>query len=145
MLNTSRIRILTIGKIKKPWIQDGLNIYLKRLPGLQITELRDSTPSLENKSLQASIKKNEFSIALAEEGEVLNSLLFADRLQKLNSKRLVFLIGGAEGLNTQLKSTANLQVSLSPLTFPHEIARLLLVEQIYRAQTILQGTPYHRN
>ena len=144
-LNPSHYRILAIGKLRKDWIQLSLNSYLKRLPGLAITELRDSTPQKESTAILTTLKRNEIAIALTEEGESLTSIAFAKRLQALGSQRLVFMIGGANGLTPQTKSLASWSFSLSPLTFPHEIARLLLVEQIYRAHTILQGSPYHRS
>ncbi len=143
-LNPSRYRILTIGKIRKKWIRESLNSYLKRLPGLFITEFRDSTPQHESKTILSALKNDEILIALTEEGETFTSIEFAKRLQKLGSQRLAFIIGGPNGLTPEIKSSAHWSISLSPLTFPHEIARLLLVEQIYRAQTIIQGGPYHR-
>jgi 23S rRNA (pseudouridine1915-N3)-methyltransferase len=69
---------------------------------------------------------------------------FAQRLSHLGSERLAFVIGGAAGLNPSLKDQASWRLSLSPMTFPHELARLILLEQLYRAQSILQGSPYHR-
>ncbi len=145
MFNPSRYRILAIGKVRKEWIRNGLSLYIKRLPGLTITELRDSTPSREEKSILDSLNRNELLIALTEEGENLSSIEFARYLKKFESMRLAFAIGGANGLSTNLKASAHCQLSLSPMTFPHELARLLLLEQLYRAQTILQGSPYHRN
>ena len=117
---------------------------MKRLPGLTITELRDGDLKKETQSILASIKPYESLIALTEEGEGLSSIAFSKRLQKLAPSRLAFVIGGANGLTCEIKAMANFCLSLSPLTFPHEIARLLLAEQIYRASTISQGSPYHR-
>ena len=144
MLNLSRCRILAIGKTRKPWIQEGLKLYLKRLPALSIIELRDSDIDKESISIQTSIKKGELLIALTEDGAKLSSLSFSKFLQELNSKRIVFVLGGPNGLSPQIKTIAHHTLSLSSLTFPHEIARLLLVEQIYRANTIIQGSSYHR-
>ncbi len=144
VFNPSRCRIFVIGKIRKHWIKDGLNMYLKRLPGLTIVELRDSNPQKEAKEIFAQLKKTEALIALTEEGETFSSNSFAKHLQELGSQHLAFVIGGAEGLDPVVKESARWQISLSPLTFPHEIARLLLIEQIYRADTILKGSPYHR-
>lgn len=144
VLNPARIRLIAVGKIQKNWIQAGLAMYLKRLPGLTITELRDSTPKKEAEAIRATLTSNESLITLSEEGETLGSQQFAKRLQGLGSQRLAFVIGGADGLIPELKQSAHWQLSLSAMTFPHELARLLLVEQLYRAQTILQGGRYHR-
>ncbi|WP_320676614.1 23S rRNA (pseudouridine(1915)-N(3))-methyltransferase RlmH [Prochlorococcus sp. MIT 1300] len=141
---TSRYRIIAIGKVRKVWIQKGISLYLKRIPGLAITEIRDSSPQKESRAIKSALKHDELMVVLTEEGESLSSLAFSQRLQNLGSKKLAFVIGGAEGLTPELKSIANWKVSLSPMTFPHEIARLLLIEQLYRAHAILQGTPYHR-
>ena len=145
MLNPSRYRIFTVGKLRKSWIREGLSTYLKRLPGLIIIELRDSTPKKEAAAIQAELKSDEALIILTEKGETLPSIDFAKRLKKFGSLRLAFFIGGADGIDPELAASAHWCLSLSPMTLPHEIARLLLVEQLYRAQTILQGGPYHRN
>ncbi len=133
-----------MGKIRKNWIRNGLELYLKRLPGLTITELRESTPQKEEKTINLALQNNEILVSLTEEGEFLNSIEFAQRLQNFGSQKLAFLIGGADGIPSVIKQTSFWRLSLSPLTFPHEIARLLLVEQIYRAQSITQNSPYHR-
>ncbi len=144
MLCPSRYRILAIGKIRKTWVKDGFNQYLKRLPGLTISELRDSTPQREEKAIWAALSQDEILVSLAEEGELLSSLEFANRLDSLGSLRLAFVIGGADGLTPELKSSAKWKLSLSPMTLPHELTRLILIEQLYRAHAILQGSPYHR-
>ena len=144
MLNPSRYRILAVGKVRKDWIKEGLHSYMKRLPGLTITELRDSNPQKEAEAIQAQLQKNERLIALMEEGKPLASIPFAKYLKTFNSQRIAFVIGGANGIAPEIKTSAHYQLSLSPMTFPHEIARLLLVEQLYRATTIIQAGPYHR-
>ena len=145
MLNPSRWRIIAIGKVRKLWIKEGINIYLKRLPGLTITELRDDNTNKASQSISRSIENQELPIVLSEEGDQITSNSFSKQLQTITSYRLVFIIGGADGLSPEIKHLAHWQISLSPLTFPHEIARLLLVEQLFRAYTIAQGSPYHRN
>jgi len=145
MLNTSRYRLLVVGKIRKGWVKEGLDSYLKRLPGLMVTELRASNPQKEAEAIQNQLKDNETLIVLMEEGDLLSSIPFSECLKTFGSKPLVFVIGGANGIAPEVKALAHLRLSLSPLTFPHEIARLLLVEQIYRATTITQGSPYHRS
>ena len=145
MLNPSRYRIIAVGKIRKRWIKEGIGIYLKRLPGLAITELKNSNPQKEAESIRNQLKNNETLITLMEEGKSLSSIPFAECLNAFGSQRLVFAIGGANGIAPEIKALASLHLSLSSMTLPHEIARLLLVEQIYRATTIIEGGPYHRN
>ena len=133
-----------MGKVRRGWIQEGIDLYRKRLPGLEIIEIRDSTPAKEAEAIRASLRPDDHLIALMEEGKPLASEPFARRLDQLGNQRLAFVIGGADGLTDALKASARWQLSLSPMTFPHELARLMLIEQLFRAQAILQGSPYHR-
>ena len=144
MLSPSRCRILTIGKVRKKWIQEGIKTYQKRMPGLTIVELRDGNVHSESESIHSALKNNEHLIALTEEGTQFTSLSLAKLLEETGSQKLAFVIGGANGLSPKVKTLAKHTISLSPLTFPHEIARLILLEQLYRTQTIHQGSPYHR-
>lgn len=143
-MNPSRCRIIAIGKVRKSWVQDGIELYRKRLPGLTIVELRDSNPEKEAESIRQTLRSDEWPVMLMEQGETLTSINFSERLRSLGSQRLAFVIGGADGLTAELKALAHWKLSLSPMTFPHELARLLLIEQLFRAQAILQGSPYHR-
>jgi len=145
MLKLERYRILTIGKTRKQWIKDGIAVYLKRMPGLKVVELREGDPKRESETIKAALRNDEQLVALAEEGETLTSVEFSNHLQSLGSQKIVFTIGGSKGLTEEIKSLASWKLSLSPLTFPHELAALILAEQIYRAQNILRGTPYHRD
>ena len=143
-MNISRCRIIAVGKVRKGWVQEGVALYLKRLQGLQVVELKDSTPEKEAEAIRSSLRADEWPVMLMEQGTPLASIPFAQRLERLGNERLAFVIGGADGLTDELKAAARWQLSLSPMTFPHELARLLLLEQLYRAQAILQGSPYHR-
>ena len=143
-MNPSRCRIIAIGKVRKSWIQEGIELYRKRLPGLTIVELRDSNPKKEAESIRQTLRSDEWPVMLMEQGETLTSINFAERLRSLGSQRLAFVIGGADGFTAELKNLAHWKLSLSPMTFPHELARLLLIEQLFRAQAIQQGSPYHR-
>ncbi len=143
-MNPSRCRIIAIGKVRKSWVQDGIELYRKRLPGLTIVELRDSNPEKEAESIRQTLRSNEWPVMLMEQGETLTSINFSERLRSLGSQRLAFVIGGADGLTAELKALAHWKLSLSPMTFPHELARLLLIEQLFRAQAIQQVSPYHR-
>ena len=144
MINPSRIRILAVGKVRKVWVLEGIATYLKRLPGLQVVELRDAGKAKEADAVLAAWQPGEQLVVMAEEGQTFDSPAFAERLEGSGSERLVFVIGGAEGIDPALKARASWKLSLSPMTFPHELARLLLLEQLYRALTIQQGGPYHK-
>ena len=144
MINPSRIRILAVGKVRKGWVLQGIATYLKRLPGLQVVELRDAGKAKEAEAVLAALQPGEQLVVMAEEGQTFDSPAFAERLEGSGSERLVFVIGGAEGIDPALKARARWKLSLSPMTFPHELARLLLLEQLYRALSIQQGGPYHK-
>jgi len=139
MLLTNRLSIHAIGKIKKPWIKEGIKNYIKRMPDLSINEFKDFDIQTFKKQ-----NSNHFFISLSEEGKTYSSYELASLLLNFNNKKIVFLIGDADGLSSDVKSTSDLVLSLSPLTFPHELARLILVEQIYRAISITHKSPYHR-
>ena len=139
MLNTNRVSIYVIGKIKKPWIEKGISQYKKRMPNLKIHELKDfKINSLKN------IFSENIIISLTEEGKFFNSQEFSTLILNYNNRKVSFLIGDADGLSNDIKSSSDLLLSLSPLTFPHELARLILIEQIYRAVSISLNSPYHR-
>ena len=143
-MNLARCRIIAVGKVRKGWVQEGIALYLKRLPGLTITELRDSTPEKEADAIRQALRPDELPVVLMEQGKTLDSVRFSEQLSGYGSQRLAFVIGGADGITAQLKAAAAWQLSLSPMTFPHELARLLLLEQLFRAQAIRSGSPYHR-
>ena len=144
MLNISHYKIIAIGKIKKKWIQEGIEMYLKRLPGLEVKEIKDSTQAKEEHTIKEITSKTEFLVTLNENGQSFTSKQLATKLLTSHNQNITFVIGGAAGLSSSLNNLASWQLSLSPLTFPHEIARLLLIEQLYRAKTITQGGPYHK-
>ena len=144
MINPARIRILAVGKVRKGWLQEGIALYRRRLPGLEVVELRDGGMAREAEAISAELRGGEQLVALCEEGQSYDSLAFAKALEGSGSERLAFVIGGADGLDPALKAQAAWRLSLSPMTFPHELARLLLLEQLYRASSIQQGGPYHR-
>ena len=136
MLQTNRLSIDAIGKIKKNWIREGINQYKKRMPDLIINECKSF--NVDN------IPFNNIIICLAEEGKSFSSIELTSLLLNFKNKKINFLIGDADGIPSDIKEKSNLLLSLSPLTFPHEIARLILLEQIYRAICISNKSPYHR-
>ena len=145
MINISHYKIIAIGKIKKKWIKSGIEMYLDRLPGLQVIEIKDSTKIKEELMIKENLNKNEILVTLNENGNCFTSKQFSKKLISFDNQNITFAIGGATGLSQSLNSSASWQLSLSSLTFPHEIARLLLIEQLYRAKTIAQGWPYHKD
>ena len=150
-----KIKIIAVGKMKGPE-QALVERYTKRLPWpLEIIEIDDRHRQPENRqkdretrSITAKLPKNAALIALSENGKLLSSRKFAktiDRYQEDAHKELVFLIGGAGGLGQALLARSDLELSFGPMTWPHMMARAMLVEQIYRAASILAGHPYHRD
>ena len=144
MLNISHYKIIAIGKIKKSWIKEGIEMYLKRLPSLEVIEIKDSTQIKEEHTIKGIISKNETLVTLNENGQSFTSKQLSTKLLNSHNQNITFVIGGASGLPNSLNNSASWQLSLSSFTFPHEIARLLLIEQLYRAKTITQGGPYHK-
>ena len=137
MLQTNRLSIIAIGKIKKNWIREGINQYKKRMPDLIINESKSF--NIDNIRVNINI-----IICLTEEGQSFNSIELTSLLLNFKNKKINFLIGDADGIPSDIKDKSNLLLSLSPLTFPHELARLILIEQIYRAISISNNSPYHR-
>ncbi|ABM72225.1 Uncharacterized conserved protein [Prochlorococcus marinus str. MIT 9515] len=136
MLKANRLSIYAIGKIKKKWIREGINQYKKRMPDLIINESKSF--NIDN------IRVNNIIICLTEEGKSFSSTELTSLLLNFKNKKINFLIGDADGIPSDIKDKSHLLLSLSPLTFPHELARLILVEQIYRVISISNGSPYHR-
>ena len=132
------------------WVSTACHEYSKRMPPdctIELKEIKpDASPAKEAVKIRAAIPKNAWVIALDEHGKDMNTKELANQLTywRDTGKDIVFLIGGADGLDTTLKSNDIPLWRLSSLTLPHAFARLLLIEQLYRAWTILQGHPYHR-
>ncbi|WP_251938648.1 23S rRNA (pseudouridine(1915)-N(3))-methyltransferase RlmH [Streptococcus sp. Marseille-Q0941] len=158
-----KIKIVTVGKLKEKYLKDGIAEYSKRLSrfaNLEMIELADEkTPDrasnsenqkileIEGTRILSKIADRDFVIVLAIEGKTLSSEEFSKQLEQapINGfSTLTFVIGGSLGLSPQVKKRANLSISFGRLTLPHQLMRLVLVEQIYRAFTIQQGSPYHK-
>jgi len=138
-----KIKIVTVGKLKEKYLKDGIAEYTKRISRfakLEMIELTDEkTPD------KASELENQKILDI--EGKTLSSEEFSKQLEQASIKgysTLTFIIGGSLGLAPVVKNRANLSVSFGRLTLPHQLMRLVLVEQIYRAFTIQQGSPYHK-
>jgi len=146
-----RVRIVTISKVKQSFVLEGERHYLERLKSDAKVELQelDARGSVEQEAdrLFESLKTGEYLFALDERGKEINSEQLAQLMQRLmNAGRssLVFAIGGAHGFSPRVRERADYVLSLSKFTFPYQLTRLVLVEQIYRALSILKGSPYHK-
>lgn len=156
--NRMNIRILTIGKISTSFVKEGVALYSKRLVHygrIEVIELpdvkqkeADLQKEKEGELFLKQLRPEDYVVLLDEKGETLSSREFAQVLQKrMNSgvKVLYVLIGGAFGFSKEVYERADAQWSLSKMTFNHEMARLFLFEQLYRAHTILKGEKYHND
>ena len=141
------IMLLCVGAVKDRHIAALIDRFLSRLrheARIEVREIRDSNRTAEGEQLSGLLDKiNGYSFALSEEGRSLTSLRFASLFETVH-QRMVFIVGGPDGLSERIKDRADEVLSLSSFTFTHEIARLLLVEQLYRSCTILHHGSYHK-
>ncbi len=142
-----KLHIITVGEPKLAYAREGWQEYLKRLKRyhvLRTTHLANKRADDVDAFLNAA--GHSYKVALAIDGQQLSSAALAEFLQvrELDGKELSFIIGGPEGLPPQVIEQTDFQLSLSRLTFPHDLAMLILLETLYRASTIVTGHPYHR-
>ena len=148
------ISMIAIGKRHEAWIADGVERYSKRLQGpwkLDWVLLRHSpyeglqARQDESQRILTRLSSNDVVVLLDEKGRMLDSSSLARQFEGLQAtgRRIVCIIGGAYGVTDEVLERANFVWSLSPLVFPHQLVRLIVAEQIYRAQSIASGHPYH--
>jgi 23S rRNA (pseudouridine1915-N3)-methyltransferase len=155
-----RVVCLSIGKTESGWMRDAVEVYRKRLErylSFDWTELPDARvrykdaqtlKEAEADGFLAKIADGDYVILLDEQGEMLSSRGLSERMERLFSgshKRIVFVIGGAFGFSDRLYTRANAKLSLSKMTFSHQMIRVFFTEQLYRAMTILRNEPYHND
>ncbi|MFK8249513.1 23S rRNA (pseudouridine(1915)-N(3))-methyltransferase RlmH [Leuconostoc mesenteroides] len=157
------IKLITVGRLKEKYLTEGIAEYTKRLSRfckVQVVELIDEkTPenaseaqnnqimAKEGERIQAKIGSRDYVIVLAIEGKQFPSEEFSQKLEAIavnGYSDITFIIGGSLGLSKAIKQRANLKMSFGLLTLPHQLMRLVLIEQIYRAFMIQQGSPYHK-
>jgi 23S rRNA (pseudouridine1915-N3)-methyltransferase len=158
-----QIKIVAVGKLKeKYWVQ-GIEEYAKRLSAyakLQMVEVADEkapdnmsaaeeeqVKRIEGERILGQVKPDEYVVALAIEGKMLSSEELAAQLDELGTygrSKVTFVIGGSLGLSSEVMGRADLKLSFSRMTFPHQFMRVMLVEQVYRAFKIVRGEPYHK-
>ncbi|MDX1941872.1 MAG: 23S rRNA (pseudouridine(1915)-N(3))-methyltransferase RlmH [Saprospiraceae bacterium] len=156
-----KIEFWVIGKTNEKYLEEGIGIYLQRLRHyvpfemIVISDVKNAG-KINNERLKIKeaetvmnrLKKEDFLILLDEKGKMYTSETFAQFLEQklqLPGKKLVFLVGGAYGFSEILYERADAQLSLSQMTFSHQMVRLFFVEQLYRAMTILRNEPYHNS
>ena len=154
-----KIALLTVGKTDKDWVKQGMDIYVSRLKHyipfsiIEIPELKnvsalskEQIKTKEGELILKNIKPADNLVLLDERGKEYSSVEFAKVLQdKINyeGKDIVFVIGGAYGFSEDVYRRANSRMSLSRMTFSHQMVRAIFAEQLYRAFTIIKGEPYH--
>lgn len=151
------LKILCVGKIKESFIKDGISEYTKRISGydkIQIVEVKEFYQKTikqniydEGTLLLQEISDKDFVITLEIKGKLLTSEELAEKIIEINnyhSTRIVFVIGGSNGLDDRVIQRSNYHLSFSKFTFPHQLMRLILTEQIYRALTIINHQEYHK-
>lgn len=154
------IKIIAVGKIKEKYFEDAISEFVKRLGGfcsfsvveIQAEAIKDENLAqkymkIEADKILAQIKPQSFVVTMEIEGRELSSTDFAQKIKQLSNdgySEIVFIIGGANGLHQDVKNASNFRLSMSKMTFPHQIARLNLIEQIYRAFKINNNEAYHR-
>lgn len=158
-----QISMVTVGKLKEKYLLQGIDEYMKRLAPyakVQIIEVPDEkapenlskaemeqVKNKEGERILSYIKQEQYVIALAINGQMLSSEQLAAKLDSLalyGNSNIVFIIGGSLGLSQSVVSRADMLISFSKMTFPHQLMRLILLEQVYRAFKINRGEPYHK-
>jgi len=154
-----RTLVVAVGTRMPPWVESGFEQYAQRMPRearFELVEIKPERRSAavsveramvrESERIEAALPAACTRIVLDERGTMLDSIRFARELERWRAagRDLAFLIGGADGLSAGVKAAAHATISLSPMTLPHGLARVLLAEQLYRAHTISTAHPYHR-
>lgn len=158
-----RFRIISVGKIREPFYDQGIKEYLKRLKPYTNIELLEGLEEKTNpqaglaeiarcrekegRKIMDLMGRDESAVVFDIQGEMLSSAEWAHYIEQLNgrsSSRINMIIGGAFGLDERVKQRAERKISFSPMTFPHQMAVLMLTEQIYRSFKIIRREPYHK-
>ena len=150
------IKIITVGTIKEKYLKDAIEEYMKRLKkytNIELIEVKDEGLVEEQKAMQLEAEKilkyispKDYLITLEIEGKSFTSEEFSEKLNQIQieNSNIVFIIGGSYGLSNEIKNKSKLHLSFSKMTFPHQLFRVFLLEQIYRAYKILNNESYHK-
>lgn len=143
------IKIICVGKLKEQYLIEAVKEYSKRISKytkLEIIELKDSNIAKEKEEIIKYINQKDFLITLDIEGNTMTSLQLANKIDSvlITNPNITFIIGGSDGLDMEIKKISNYPLSFSKLTFPHQLFRVMLLEQIYRSFKILNNETYHK-
>lgn len=143
------IKVICIGKIKEAYLKLAIDDYVKRIGKyhkIEIVELIDSNIDEERDRILKHVNNKDYIITLDIEGNYLSSIEFADKIDKtfITNSNITFIIGGSCGIHSDIKKLANYSLSFSKMTFPHQLFRVLLLEQIYRSFKIINNETYHK-
>lgn len=143
------IKIICVGKIKEAFYRDAILEYMKRLSKYHkviIDEVIDSDIKSEGDLILKRINSKDYIITLEIEGNMMNSLDFSKFIENnmINNSNITFIIGGSCGLDDRVKKVSNYRLSFSKMTFPHQLFRIILLEQIYRGFKIINNESYHK-
>ena len=150
------IKLITVGTIKEKYLKDAIEEYQKRLKkytNLELIEVKDEglveeskAISLEAEKIKKHLSSKDYIITMEIEGKQLSSTEFAEKLNQIQieNSNIVFIIGGSYGLSDEIKQMSRLHLSFSKMTFPHQLFRVLLLEQIYRSFKIMNNESYHK-
>ncbi len=150
------IKIITVGQIKEKYLQDAINEYKKRLSkytNIEVIEVKDEglveevkAIKLEAEKIKKHINDRDYIVTLEIEGKQMTSIEFANKIDNIliENSNIDFIIGGSYGLSDDIKNMSRLHLSFSKMTFPHQLFRVLLLEQIYRAYKINNNESYHK-
>ena len=150
------IKIITVGQLKEKYLKDAVEEYKKRLSkytNLEIIEIKDEGLVEESKAIELEGEKinkyldnKDYIITLEIEGKQMSSVEFSEKLERIQmeNSNIVFIIGGSYGLSKSIKDKSNLKLSFSKMTFPHQLFRVILLEQIYRSFRIMNNEKYHK-
>ena len=150
------IKIICVGKVKEKYLRDAISDYEKRISKyykIDIIEVNDSNMKEEAIKIKQHIKSNDYVITLEIEGNMLTSIELANKIDKIfitnpyfmvRNEENTFIVGGSDGLDKSIKEISNYKLSFSKFTFPHQLFRVVLLEQIYRSCKILNNETYHK-
>ena len=150
------IKIITVGSIKEKYLRDAIEEYTKRISkytNIEVVELKDEGTvepiraiELEAEKIKKHINPRDYIITLEIDGNQLTSIELSNKIDKIfiNNSDITFIIGGSYGIHQYIKDIANYHLSFSKMTFPHQLFRILLLEQLFRSYKILNNEKYHK-